>query len=190
MSIRLENIAKNYGQNKILKNISLDIKGQEFLALVGPSGCGKSTLLRVIAGLESPDEGAVFIDEKNVVKTKPAHRNLAMVFQSYALYPHLSVRENMKTPLKLRDLTLLKDYRCLDESLRAISTGGLKNKLKRRQKPYALDSCLIVNLPIYQADNANARPLGGQWYANPALFLWTSPYPIWMLPCVCICVAN
>ncbi|MEM9106880.1 MAG: ABC transporter ATP-binding protein [Pseudomonadota bacterium] len=89
----------------MLNSVNLDIHSSEFLTLVGPSGCGKSTLLRILAGLEDPDGGEVQIDGVTVNATRAADRNLAMVFQSYALYPHLTVSENMLTPLRLRDLT-------------------------------------------------------------------------------------
>jgi multiple sugar transport system ATP-binding protein len=83
--------------------LNVDINDGEFLTLVGPSGCGKSTLLRIIAGLEQQTSGDVLIDNKNVNRVRASERDLAMVFQSYALYPHLTVRRNLETPLRLRD---------------------------------------------------------------------------------------
>ena len=103
--ISIQGIVKHYGRLPILKGIELDIVDGEFLTLVGPSGCGKSTTLRIIAGLEKQDSGDVLIDGKNVNAVRPSRRDLAMVFQSYALYPHLTVRENLATPLLLRDLS-------------------------------------------------------------------------------------
>lgn len=105
--ILLSGIAKAYGDTAVLYSIDLDILDGEFLTLVGPSGCGKSTLLRIIAGLETPSAGDVLIGGRSMTTTAPSQRNLAMVFQSYALYPHLSVRRNMETPLRLRDLNSL-----------------------------------------------------------------------------------
>ena len=104
-SVELRNVRKSFGATEVLKGIDLTISDGEFIALVGPSGCGKSTLLRIIAGLETQSSGDVDIDDRNVNDTRPSDRDLAMVFQSYALYPHLSVEENMMVPLKLRDLT-------------------------------------------------------------------------------------
>ena len=104
-AITLKSITKRYGETPVLHGIDLDIREGEFLTLVGPSGCGKSTLLRVIAGLEDQSGGNVSIGQRNMDAVKACHRDLAMVFQSYALYPHLTVRENMKTPLRLRDMT-------------------------------------------------------------------------------------
>ncbi len=104
-SISLSAIKKSFGETAVLNGVSLDIYDGEFITLVGPSGCGKSTLLRILAGLEAQDAGNVCIDEQPVNAVRAADRNLAMVFQSYALYPHLTVAENMMTPLKLRDLS-------------------------------------------------------------------------------------
>ena len=103
--ITLNSVTKSYGGNAVINNLNLDINDGEFLTLVGPSGCGKSTTLRIIAGLENQTGGDVAIDNKIVNNTRPSLRDLAMVFQSYALYPHLTVRNNLMTPLRLRDLT-------------------------------------------------------------------------------------
>lgn len=106
-AIGLRNIEKSFGSTDVLRGVDLDVADGEFVSLVGPSGCGKSTLLRIIAGLEDQSGGDVVIGGKNVAGTRPSARDLAMVFQSYALYPHLSVEENMMTPLRLRDLSVL-----------------------------------------------------------------------------------
>ncbi len=99
-SLKIENVKKSFGKVDVLKGIDLDVEDGEFVVFVGPSGCGKSTLLRVIAGLEDATSGKVMIDGTNVVTTPPARRGIAMVFQTYALYPHLSVRDNMSLGLK------------------------------------------------------------------------------------------
>jgi len=104
-TISLKNISKSFGATEVINNLDLEIKDGEFLTLVGPSGCGKSTLLRIIAGLEQQTQGDILIDNKIVNKTRASERDLAMVFQSYALYPHLTVRRNLETPLRLRDYT-------------------------------------------------------------------------------------
>ncbi len=96
----LENINKSFGATHVLKNIDLTVSEGEFIVFVGPSGCGKSTLLRTIAGLEDASSGRIVIGGKDVTDTPPAQRGIAMVFQSYALYPHLDVRGNMELGLK------------------------------------------------------------------------------------------
>ncbi len=106
-SITVRSIAKRFGETEVLSGVDLEIAHGEFLTLLGPSGCGKSTLLRIIAGLEAESAGEVRIGDASVTGVRPSARDLAMVFQSYALYPHLSVEENMMTPLRLRDLSLL-----------------------------------------------------------------------------------
>ncbi|MBU2706945.1 maltose/maltodextrin ABC transporter ATP-binding protein MalK [Zooshikella marina] len=100
-SVKLCNVYKRYGTAEISKNINLDIQSGEFVVFVGPSGCGKSTLLRMIAGLEDISEGDLFIDDTQVNDVPPKDRSVGMVFQSYALYPHMSVAENMAFGLKL-----------------------------------------------------------------------------------------
>ena len=99
-SLQLSSIRKAFGKHEVLKGIDLDVKDGEFVIFVGPSGCGKSTLLRVIAGLEDATSGSVRIDGAEVVNTPPARRGIAMVFQTYALYPHLTVKDNMGLGLK------------------------------------------------------------------------------------------
>mgnify|MGYP001329191554 CR=1 FL=1 len=100
IALKIENLSKNFGRTEVLKKINLEINDGNFLVLLGPSGCGKSTLLNIVAGLETIDEGTVFIDDYNVSKVEPKDRNIAMVFQSYALYPSMNVRENMVFGLK------------------------------------------------------------------------------------------
>jgi multiple sugar transport system ATP-binding protein len=100
-SITLEHVNKSFGEVEIIPDISLEIKDGEFVVFVGPSGCGKSTLLRLIAGLEDTTSGHIKLDGEDVTAAPPARRGLAMVFQSYALYPHMSVRDNIAFPLKM-----------------------------------------------------------------------------------------
>lgn len=103
-SVVLKNVVKSYGDASVIKDVSLEIPDGEFCVLVGPSGCGKSTLLRVIAGLEEVTSGTVAINQHDVTHVEPKQRDIAMVFQSYALYPQMTVRENMGFALKLAKL--------------------------------------------------------------------------------------
>ena len=102
-TVSLKNIYKIYDNNvTAVQDFNLEIADKEFVVLVGPSGCGKSTTLRMIAGLEEISKGELYIDDKLVNDVAPKDRDIAMVFQNYALYPHMTVRENMAFPLKLR----------------------------------------------------------------------------------------
>ncbi len=101
VAIRLEGIRKSYGNVEVLKGIDLEVAHGEFVVFVGPSGCGKSTLLRVMAGLETVGAGELYFGDRRVTATPPAKRGVAMVFQSYALYPHMTVAENMTMSLRL-----------------------------------------------------------------------------------------
>lgn len=98
--IEIKNVSKTFGQTRVIDNVSLSLRAQEFIVFLGPSGCGKSTLLRMIAGLESVDEGEIWIGGRRVDQLPPGERRVAMVFQHYALYPHMTVRENMSFGLR------------------------------------------------------------------------------------------
>ncbi len=103
-SIELKNIEKSFGSNKVINKFDIKINDGEFVVLVGPSGCGKSTLLRMISGLESVDIGEIYLDNKLINNLIPSKREIAMVFQSYALYPHMNVFENMAFGLKMEKI--------------------------------------------------------------------------------------
>jgi multiple sugar transport system ATP-binding protein len=102
--IVIAGVSKCFGPTAALRDVSLAVGPGEFVALVGPSGCGKTTLMHVVAGIEVPDGGSVAIAGRDVTRLRPAERDVAMVFQSYALYPHLTVRENIAVPLAMRRL--------------------------------------------------------------------------------------
>ncbi|MGE7368143.1 ABC transporter ATP-binding protein [Neorhizobium sp. NPDC001467] len=104
-ALSIRNVTKSFGDNHILKGISLEAEAGEFIALVGPSGCGKSTLLRIVAGLEGADSGEIVAGGRDLTRLVAAERNVAMVFQSYALYPHLTAGQNIAVPLAMRNLT-------------------------------------------------------------------------------------
>src|SRR5947207_9219209 len=100
--VTLRNVVKAYGTTEVIHGIDLEIRSGEFVVFVGPSGCGKSTLLRMIAGLEDVTGGEILIGDRDVTDLPPRSRDIAMVFQTYALYPHMSVRQNMGYGLKAR----------------------------------------------------------------------------------------
>ena len=128
-SITLSKVSKSFGEAKVIPSIDLEIQDGEFVVFVGPSGCGKSTLLRLIAGLEDVSGGQILIDGKDVTQKAPAQRGLAMVFQSYALYPHMSVRNNIAFPLKMAKV----DKAVIDKKVRdAAGILNLTDYLERR----------------------------------------------------------
>ncbi len=102
-AIRMRGLVKRYGDTTVIPSLDLEIRDQEFVVFVGPSGCGKSTLLRIVAGLEPIDGGELFIGDRKVNDMPPAARDIAMVFQDYALYPHMTVRDNMGFGLEMRN---------------------------------------------------------------------------------------
>ena len=102
--LNIRNVNKKFGKVNVLNDININLNKGEFLVLVGPSGCGKSTLLNCIAGLEKIDSGDIHIDEKNMINIEPKDRDIAMVFQSYALYPTMTVEKNITFGMKVRGL--------------------------------------------------------------------------------------
>ena len=129
--LKITNLHKNYGGVQAVRGIDLEVASGEFTVLVGPSGCGKSTLLRTIAGLETPDGGTLEIAGKVVNYVRPRDRDIAMVFQNYALYPHMSVYKNLAFGLKLRKVPKAQ----IDERVRwAAGLLGLDGLLERKPR--------------------------------------------------------
>lgn len=123
--VRLENVSKVYPEGGGVRDFSVDIPNGEFFAFLGPSGCGKTTTLRVIAGLERPDSGTVWFGDKDVTAEPPERRNAAMVFQSYALFPHMTVFENVAFGLKARKRPKDEIRQRVSESLALVRLEGL-----------------------------------------------------------------
>jgi len=119
--ITLKQVQKSFGSTEVIPPLDLEINDGEFVVFVGPSGCGKSTLLRLIAGLEDTSSGIIEIDGKDVSNTPPAKRGLAMVFQSYALYPHMSVRKNIAFPLKMAGMPKAEINKKVDDAARVLN---------------------------------------------------------------------
>ncbi len=129
--VRFENVNKRFGQTIAVSDFSLEIPDKEFVVLVGPSGCGKTTVLRLLSGLEEPDEGKIFIGHRLVNDVPPRDRDIAMVFQSYALYPHMSVHDNMAFGLSLRKTPKPEIERRVKEAARIL---GIEDLLKRKPR--------------------------------------------------------
>ena len=127
-ALDLKGVTKSFGATEVIKGIDLEVKEGEFCVFVGPSGCGKSTLLRIIAGLEDATSGDILLDGKRVNDVAPAKRELAMVFQSYALYPHLSVRDNMGLALKQAGKPRPEITASIDRAARMLSLGTLLDR--------------------------------------------------------------
>ena len=130
-NIKIEKINKYFGSNHVVKDVSLEIKSGSFTVIVGPSGCGKSTILRMIAGLEESNSGSIYIGDTKVNDLPPKDRNIAMVFQSYALYPHMNVYENMAFGLKLEKKTKDEINKRVIESAKILQ---IENLLERKPK--------------------------------------------------------
>ena len=134
-SITLKNIVKRYGKgpgaNQVIHGVNADIKDGEFVVIVGPSGCGKSTLLRMVAGLEEISEGDISIGNRVVNKLEPSERDIAMVFQNYALYPHMSVFDNMAYGLKIAKVPVAEIKTRVDKAAKILELGALLTRKPR-----------------------------------------------------------
>jgi multiple sugar transport system ATP-binding protein len=158
-SVQLRKITKSFGDLAILKGIDIDVAPGEFLILVGPSGCGKSTLLNCLAGLESPTSGDIFIGDKRVNDVLPKDRDIAMVFQSYALYPNMDVRENIAFGLRMRGIP---------EAERDIRIAEVARMLQLEP--------LLGRKPAHLSGGQRQRVAMGRALArNPGLFLFDEP---------------
>nr|WP_319386340.1 ABC transporter ATP-binding protein [uncultured Roseibium sp.] len=174
-AISLSSIEKSFGTTSVLNGISLDIADGEFLTLVGPSGCGKSTLLRILAGLEAPSSGEVVIGGKTVNAVRPARRNLAMVFQSYALYPHLTVLQNMMTPLKLRDLSLAGRLPFLGPVLARGQYRAIVEQVRETAQILKIDHLLDRKPGQLSGGQRQRAALGRAMVRKPVAFLMDEP---------------
>ncbi len=156
-AVTLERVSRHYGELAALDHISLDIPAGHFAVLLGPSGCGKSTCLRIVAGLETASSGRVLIGGLDVTQLPPAERGVSMVFQSYALFPHLSVAENIQFGLKARRVPAAERLRRLAEAVEILGIGHL---LQRRpsqlsggqQQRVALGRAIVAQAPVCLMD--------------------------------------
>lgn len=158
-SVVLKNVCKSYGDIHVIRDVSLEIPDGEFCVLVGPSGCGKSTLLRMIAGLEEISGGTVGINDKDVTDVEPKMRDIAMVFQSYALYPQMTVRENMGFALKMAKM----------------SKADINQKVESTAELLGLQA-LLERLPKDLSGGQRQRvAMGRAIVRNPQVFLFDEP---------------
>jgi multiple sugar transport system ATP-binding protein len=157
--LELQHVYKRYGAVEVIKDLSLGVAEREFIVIVGPSGCGKSTLIRMIAGLEEIDSGDLFIEGRRMNETGPADRGLAMVFQSYALYPHMTVQQNMSFALRLAKVPKRERDRKVAEVARILHLEGCLD-----QKPAQLSGGQRQRVAI-----------GRAIVRNPRIFLFDEP---------------
>jgi multiple sugar transport system ATP-binding protein len=153
----IEGLTKNYGKNVVLDNISLKVSAKEFFVLLGPSGSGKTTLLRLIAGLEEITEGSVYIGDRKVNDLLPKERNVAMVFQNYALYPHMSVFDNIALPLRVRGKSKDATAKKVKEVAETLHIHGLLEKKPKQisggeQQRVALARALVRDPTVFLLD--------------------------------------
>lgn len=173
-AIRIRNVSKAFGGERVLRNINLDVEAGSFVTLLGPSGCGKTTLLRIIAGLETPDEGSVhaesqcFVDTGKGIFSAPQKRNLGFVFQDYGLWPHLSVAQNVAFPLRMKKMKkdvivrrvaeVLADVRLSEHADKRPEklSGGQKQRVSIARALAAKPGLILFDEPLSNLD-ANLR---------------------------------
>ena len=130
-SVRLDNVSKDYGEVRAVSNLTLSCRDGEMLALLGPSGCGKTSTLKMIAGIEEVTQGQIFFDERPVTQLAPGERNIAMVFEDYALYPHMTVFENVAFPLKIRRQPRAEIEHRVSAILELLHLGEYRNEIPK-----------------------------------------------------------
>ena len=157
--IKFINVEKSFGKNKVIKKFNLEINDGEFTVLVGPSGCGKSTLLRMISGLEKIDKGTILLNKNIINDLLPSKRDMAMVFQSYALYPHMNVYENMSFGLKMEK----------------ISKNNIQKKVNQAAKILKIKHLLDRKPGQLSGGQRQRVAIGRAISRNPKIFLFDEP---------------
>ncbi len=155
--VLLRNVVKRFGKVVAVDHVNLEVRDGEFMVLLGPSGCGKSTTLRLIAGLENPDKGEIWIGDRLVNEVDPTERNVAMVFQSYALYPHMTVYQNIEFPLKMARVPKHERHRRVVEVARFLGISDLLNRYPRQlsggqQQRVALARAIVREPQVFLLD--------------------------------------
>ncbi|WP_046637814.1 ABC transporter ATP-binding protein [Neorhizobium galegae] len=176
-AIDVNGLVKLFGAHRVLGKIDLKVRRGEFLTLVGPSGCGKSTLLRLIAGLETASEGDISIAGRDVTKAPPKQRDVAMVFQNYALYPHLTVAQNMSVPLRMRRLGRLQRLPLIGSLMPQASEklASIKTEVEAAARSLAIEH-LLARKPAQLSGGQRQRvALGRAIVRKPQVFLLDEP---------------
>src|SRR6478752_1543534 len=155
--LRLEGISRDFGQLRALRDVSLTVKRGEFVALLGPSGCGKSTALNCIAGLLALTDGAIWLDERRIDSLRPERRGFGMVFQNYALFPHMTVRDNVGFGLAMRGVPKAEAAPRIEEAIRLVRLEGHGHKLPGQlsggqQQRVAIARAIVVRPPLVLMD--------------------------------------
>jgi iron(III) transport system ATP-binding protein len=173
-SVRLQQISKQFGKTVALRDVSLEIASGEIFFLLGPSGCGKSTLLRIIAGLQEPSSGRVFFDNTDVTSLPTEQRNAVMCFQSYALWPHMTVEQNVRFGIELRNLSPAEQAQRVNEVLQLVQlselrhrkpnqlSGGQQQRVALARALVVQPSCLLLDEPLSNLDTQLRLEMRGE----------------------------
>ena len=175
--IQIKGLVKQFGATQVLKGLDLDVRDGEFLTLLGSSGCGKSTLLRLIAGLDQPDAGTIHLGERNLLELSPSQRDCAMVFQSYALYPHMTVGQNICTPLLMRGLNFWQRLPALRWLSPAIRRKHAEAEVSARKVAQSLGIADLWDRKPAQLSGGQRQrvALARAMVRHPAVFLFDEP---------------
>lgn len=157
--VKLDNVSKKFGQKYIIKNMSLDIYEGEFLTLLGASGCGKTTVLRMISGLEQVTEGKVYIDDKDVTNLEPAKREVNTIFQNFALFPHMTVKDNIGFGLKIKKVPNEELEKRVKKAIKLVKLEGFENRFPSelsggQQQRVAIARGIIMNPKVLLLDES------------------------------------
>ena len=156
--LRLHQVSKQYGSTYVVSDFNLDVQKGEFVSLLGPSGCGKTTTLQMIAGFVDVTEGRIELDGKDITRAKANERGLGIVFQTYALFPHMTVRQNVGYPLKIARRDAAEAAALVQKSIDDVNLTGMEDRL-----PYS-----------FRAGSSSGWPWRAPWWPSPASCCWTS----------------
>lgn len=157
--VKLDNVSKKFGKKYIIKNLSLDIYEGEFLTLLGASGCGKTTVLRLISGLEQVTEGKVYIDEKDVTNVDPTKREVNTIFQNFALFPHMTVKDNVAFGLKMKKISIEEIEKRVKKVIKLVKLEGFENRYPSelsggQQQRVAIARGIVMNPKVLLLDES------------------------------------